>query len=336
MAHLIENTLAILRDVMNAHRSALSGTEPPPPTAAAAAVPVPGDPRAELIMRLLAAVEERCGLDINPLRADKLLRVLAPIATADLSRYADRLARLPADDPEWQTLIENLTVHETYVMRDPEQLLFFCQLLPGLIAQAQAARTCRLRFWSIGCSTGEETYTIAALAFKAMMAAGHAVEADDRIGLRSPWQIEVLGSDISRRAVERARTGRYETGPLSSFRGELADMLRFFPLARGDGKAPDAALRSVHECLRAAVRFEPFNLVADPAPLQPFDAVFCRNVLVHFSARARGLAHERMAGAVRPGGYLLLGPTDSLGRSGEFEAMWAPGAVIQRRRTADG
>jgi chemotaxis protein methyltransferase CheR len=331
MAHLIENTLAILRDVMNAHRSALSGAEPAAPPVAPAA----GEPRAELIMRLLAAVEERCGLDINPLRADKLLRVLAPIATADLARYVDRLSRLPADDPEWQTLIENLTVHETYVMRDPEQLVFFCELLPGLIAQAAAARTCRLRFWSIGCSSGEETYTIAALAFKAMLAAGHAVEADDRIALKSPWQIEVLGSDISRRAVERARAGRYETGPLSSFRGELADMSRFFPPSVED-KAADAATRSVHECLRAAVRFELFNLVADPAPSEPFDAVFCRNVLVHFSARARGLAHQRMAGAVRRGGYLLLGPTDSLGRSGEFEAMWAPGAVIQRRRAADG
>jgi chemotaxis protein methyltransferase CheR len=336
MAHLIENTLAILRDVMNAHRSALSGTEPPPPTAAAAAVPVPGDPRAELIMRLLAAVEERCGLDINPLRADKLLRVLAPIGTPDLARYVERLSRLPADDPEWQTLIENLTVHETYVMRDPEQLLFFGQLLPGLIAQAATARTCRLRFWSIGCSSGEETYTIAALAFKAMLAAGHAVEKDDHIAIKPPWQIEVLGSDISRRAVERARAGRYETGPLSSFRGELEDMLRFFPPVPGNGKPADAAMRSVHECLRAVVRFELFNLVSDQPPPQPFDAVFCRNVLVHFSARARGLAHQRMAGAVRAGGFLLLGPTDSLGRSGEFEAMWAPGAVIQRRRAADG
>jgi chemotaxis protein methyltransferase CheR len=330
MSHLIENTLAILRDVMNAHRSALSGepASPPAPT-----LPAASEPRTDLIIRLLAAVEERCGLDINPLRADKLLRVLTPIATTDLARYVERLSRLPADDPEWQTLIENLTVHETYVMRDPEQLVFFAELLPGLIARA-ASGSRRLRFWSAGCSSGEETYTIAALALKAMLAAGHAVERDDHITLEPPWHIEVLGSDISRRAVERAQAGRYETGPLSSFRGELADMLRFFPVVPVKGKP--AAMRSVHECLRAAVRFDLFNLVADAPPPEPFDAVFCRNVLVHFSARARGLAHQRMAGAVRPGGYLLLGPTDSLGRSGEFEAMWAPGAVIQRRRIANG
>jgi chemotaxis protein methyltransferase CheR len=334
MAHLIENTLAILRDVMTAHKTAMSGGGP---AAQPVALPAAAEPRAEFAMRLLTAVEARYGLDINTLTADKLLRVLQPIALAELGPYVERMARLSADDPQWQALIEQLTVNETYVMRDPEQLQFFATLLPGLIADATAKRRFRLRFWSVGCASGEETYTIAALAHEALLAADLALERGARIELKPPWRVEVLGCDISRRSLAEARAGTYETGPLSSFRGEPPELLRFFPLAASgsNGGRPAAVKRSVHECLRDAVRFEPFNLVADPPPPPGFDAVICRNVLVHFSARARTLANARLQAAVRPGGYLLLGPTDSLASGSEFEALWAPGAVIQRRRAAD-
>jgi chemotaxis protein methyltransferase CheR len=329
MAHL-ENTLAVLRDVMTAHKTAMSTGGTPAP---AVALPSGAEPRADFAMRLLTEVEARYGLEINTLTADKLLRALAPLAPADLGPYVERMARLGPDDPQWQALIEQLTVDETYVMRDPEQLSFFATLLPGLIAAATAKRTWRLRFWSVGCASGEETYTIAALAHEALLAANLALERDGHIELRPPWRIEVLGSDISRRCLAKANAGSYETGPLSSFRGEPPELLRFFPPAAVGAKG--AVRRSAHSCLRAAVRFEAFNLVADPVAAAGFDAVICRNVLVHFSARGRALARERLETAVRPGGYLLLGPTDSLAGGAEFEALWAPGAVIQRRRGGD-
>jgi chemotaxis protein methyltransferase CheR len=328
MAHLIENTLAILRDVMTAHRRVMSGPGAAPPVV----LPVAAEPRAELALRLMAAAEERCGLDVNMLAADKLLRALGAMPLAEFGSYVERMAQLPGDDPQWQALIEDLTVCETYVMRDPEQLRFFATLLPGLIADAR--RSCRLRFWSVGCASGEEVYTVAALVHQALLAEGLARDDGERIELKPPWRVEIVGSDISHRAVAQAQAAIYETGPLSSFRGEPAELQRFFPPVRGDGGG--AARRAAHACLRAAARFERLNIVADPIPAERFDAVFCRNVLVHFSARARGIGHQKLQAAVRPGGYLLLGPTDQLARGPDFEVLWAPGAVVQRRKAAHG
>jgi chemotaxis protein methyltransferase CheR len=87
--------------------------------------------------------------------------------------------------------------------------------------------------------------------------------------------------------------------------------------------------------IKAAVSFEHFNLIDDPIPAMRFDAVFCRNVLIYFSARARRQAQEALRRAVRNGGYLLLGATDTLIDAEAFELLWAPNAVIYRRRRDD-
>ena len=216
-------------------------------------------------------------------------------------------------------------------MRDPEQLNFFASLLPGLLADAAADRRWRLRVWSVGCSSGEEAYTLAALAHEALLARGAAHADGQRIELEPPWRVEVLGCDISRPVLAVARAGIYQTGPLSSSNSNWGR----FPAHAASVGTPEPALRSVHPCLRQAVRFERGNILTDPAPAGGFDAVVCRNVLVHFSPRARARALHTLQAAVRPGGYLLLGPTDALAKAAEYECLWAPGAVIQRRRPAD-
>jgi chemotaxis protein methyltransferase CheR len=151
---------------------------------------------------------------------------------------------------------------------------------------------------------------------------------------RPPWRIDVLGSDISRPALARAKKGLYETGPLSSFRAESTNLLRHFPPA-GDAGPSGPAMRMTSPALKAAVHFEHFNIAADPLPDRPFDAVFCRNVLVYFSTRSRRRALDRLGGTVREGGYLVLGPTDTLTGMEAFETVWAPSAVIYRQRNDD-
>ena len=126
--------------------------------------------------------------------------------------------------------------------------------------------------------------------------------------------------------------GIYDVGPLSSFRAESTPLLRYFPPVP---KAGGQAARAVSAALAAAVHFERFNIMEDPMPAPPFDAVFCRNVLIYFSAPARRRAQQRLHEAVRPGGYLLLGPTDSLTDAQAFETLWASDAVIHRRRAGD-
>ncbi len=331
MAHPIETTLALLQDAMAAHRKTLA-RGPSVPSATELKLPV--DRRAQLVLRLLVGVEMRAGIEVSQPTAEKLLRVLASIDMVDLAAWVSRLDALPASDPEWLSLIESLTVHETYVMRDPSQLEFFAAQLPALIAEATAAKSYLLRFWSVGCATGEEAYSIAALALDALVATGNAIATATGTSIRPPWQIEVVGSDISRLVLTQARAGVYETGPLSSFRDESAPLLHHFPSASIAGSS-GALARVASADLKAAVRFEHFNIVDDPMPRLPFDAVFCRNVLIYFSARGRQRAQERLRGAVRTGGYLLLGPTDTLIDAEAFEALWAPGAVIYRRGKDD-
>ncbi len=331
MTHPIEHTLALLQDAMSEHRRALT-RGPSEPSAIECAVP--RDPRAQLILRLLAGVERRAGIDVAQPTAEKLLRVFGAIELADLDAWIRRLETLPSSDPEWSSLIESLTVHETYVMRDPSQLELFAGQLPGLIAEAAAAKSHVLRFWSVGCATGEEAYSIAALALDAMIAAGNAIKTQTGTDLLPPWRIEVVGSDISRTVLKQARAGIYETGPLSSFRAELSVLLHHFPLVPNVSLRGPAA-RAASADLKTGVRFERFNIMADPIPTPPFDAVFCRNVLIYFSARARREAQEKIVRAVRNGGYLLLGPTDTLIDMEAFETLWASDAVVYRRSKSD-
>jgi chemotaxis protein methyltransferase CheR len=332
MAYQIDHTLAILQSVMNAHSATLSqASAGPPPLVIANAV----EPRADLAMRLLTHVEERFGLDINKAIAEKLLRILEPNDLPDLRAHVALLEQAPSDHSEWISLIERLTVHETYVMRDPDQLNLFGDLLPALIGQASRSHASTLRFWSIGCSSGEEAFTIAALVLRALLATGNAVENGDGITPLAPWKVEILGSDISPRALALANNARYETGPLSSFRNELQELGRLFPAAPKHSGSNSPVVRTAHPCLRSTVRFAPFNLLSDPLPSAGFHAICCRNVLVYFSARARRIAYTRLADVIRPGGYLLLGPTDTLETNREFETLWAPGAVIHRRRSSD-
>ncbi len=167
-------------------------------------------------------------------------------------------------------------------MRDPVAARLFAAQLPSLIAAADAAKTYRLRMWSVGCATGEEAYSITALAFDALIAAGKASVSGQGITLLPPWRIEVIGSDISRRTLTKARSGVYDTGPLSSVREESPVISRHFLSVPSTGKRPSTS-RSASADLKSVTRFEHFNIMAGPAPSEPFDAVFCRNVLIYFS-----------------------------------------------------
>jgi chemotaxis protein methyltransferase CheR len=328
MAHPIDTTLALLQDAMTAHREALTHK---PSHQVATGLALPNDQRAQLVLRLLVGAERRAGMDVSQAAVEKLLRSLVHTNSAELSAFVARLETLPANDPEWLSLIESLTVHETYVMRDPAQLQFFAAQLPLLIEAAVQSNSYALRFWSVGCATGEEAYSIAALAYDALVAAGHAVATETGIALLSPWQIDVIGWDISRPVLSHATAAVYDTGPLSSFRDESSVLLPHFPIVPQTGTKSTTA-REAAGHLKAAVRFAHGNLMQDIAPEGFFDAVFCRNVLIYFSVRARRQAQDNLRQSVKKGGYLILGPTDTLIDGDGFEAMWGADAVIYRRR----
>ena len=169
--------------------------------------------------------------------------------------------------------------------------------LPGLIAEAAAAKSHVLRFWSVGCATGEEAYSIAALALDAMIAAGNAIKTQTGTDLLPPWRIEVVGSDISRTVLKQARAGIYETGPLSSFRAESSVFAApFSPAAERQPARPRRTRRIRRSQNRRAFRAFQHHGRSDS------DAAFRRRILSQRPYLLQRPSPPGGAGKTRPGG----------------------------------
>jgi chemotaxis protein methyltransferase CheR len=192
-------------------------------------------------------------------------------------------------------------VQETYFYRHPEQLAALARVLaarPGDRA---------LSAWSAGCATGEEAYTVAMVL--------------SDLG-RPPGLDQVLGTDVSARAIEVARQGVYGEWSLR----QLSPALRGRHFDAGPG-----AVR-IKEPLRRPVRFERHNLLGHPPPGAPFDVVLCRNVLLYFRPEAARALLVRLHAALRPGGLLLVGPVEEPLAAGlPFDRLDEPGSGLLRR-----
>jgi chemotaxis protein methyltransferase CheR len=236
---------------------------------------------------LLPLVASWTGFHPDAIRPEALRRVARPLLGA--MRPDELLARAWTRDPAVVgALEEGVAVGETYFFRQPDH---FHHL--AAVVEARAAAGARgFRAWSAGCATGEEAYSIAATL---AAAAGGSM------------QVEVLGTDLLERNVSWARAGAY--GPWS-FR-EHCPLLH--PVSDGPRRSHGPGeVVEVSRRLRSLTSFSPANLLDPRPPLaEPFDAIFCRNVLVYFSAGAAKAAISSLAAALAPDGVLYLGPMDS-------------------------
>ena len=325
----MEESLRDLQLAMAAHRK--PGAEPRELRGEAA------DARPLAMRRLARDIERISGIEITGVIEAKLARVLSSVDVGELESWISRLHLLPGGDPEWLSLIEALTVHETFFHRDRSQLELLAQILAETVRSAARNGRHQLRLWSAGCATGEEAYTLAILALDALRDAGFADRAaDGGIVCRAPWQVDVLGSDISRLVLTQAKAAVYSTEGLSAFRGLPQELQRFFPVLPKSGETGEAELRGVLPSIRQVVRFRHRNLVSGLPPETGFDVVLCRNVLIYLTADARRAAQSLFKEALRPGGYLLLGPTDALADPAGYEVRWGKGAVAYALRPRNG
>ena len=188
-----------------------------------------------------------------------------------------------------QRVVEALLNNETYFFRDRSP---FDQLghnaLPLLAERRRDAK--RLRIWSAGCSTGQELYSLAMLF------------AEDPARW-SGWTIDLMGSDVSETAVERARAGVYTQ--FEAQRGlAVTQMIRWF-------EETEAGWR-VAEKLRRNVRFQVHNILEmAPHPGQ-FDIILCRNVLLYLSNDRKRAAFDRLSAALAPDGWMMLGAGETV------------------------
>lgn len=235
-------------------------------------------------LTVLAGLAALAGLAPSPVLLGRLARVPALVARCNLVPPAP-------DDPDWAALLDAVTVQETRLFRHPGQFAALAAALPGLARRAHAAGR-PLRLLSAGCATGEEAWSLAALA-------------------RPHLPAEVLGLDLCRGALRQAESGTVATG--------LGDPLDCVPPAL----RPLFAGGAVGPALRPLARFGRANL-RDGLP-GAFDVIFCRNVLIYLHDAAREDVMARLKGALHPGGLLGLGPTDRAppGLRPAGESLWA-------------
>jgi chemotaxis protein methyltransferase CheR len=227
----------------------------------------------------------------------------------DFEAYHRFLRLDPRGPSELLDAAEVMTTNETYFFREPAQLeAFQGEILPTLARLRSGDR--RLRVWSAGCSSGEEAFTIAILLRGS--------------GLFPGWDLEVFGSDIARKVLAVARSAHY--GP-HAFRGvEAETLLRWFQPV-GEKWTLDAPIRRM-------VTFGHLNLLdeAAVAQVEPVDCIFCRNVLIYFDLPARRRVLESFHRRLRPGGWLLLGHSESLlNVTADFEAVQLEGDLAYRK-----
>lgn len=215
---------------------------------------------------------------------------LRALGLADFTAYYHYLRYGPSASGELEDAIEALVTNETYFFREEYQLRAFSRdVLPELQKRALAQGRKRLVVWCAGCSTGEEAYTIAILLLSS--------------GLFEGWDLRVFGNDISKRVLSFARRAVY---PAHSFRAMPPQYAEYF--------VSDVDGRRVHPRVRALCQFGHLNLLdRDRASIVGrVDAIFCRNVLIYFDGDSRKRVIETFYERLQPGGYLMLGHSESL------------------------
>jgi chemotaxis protein methyltransferase CheR len=221
-------------------------------------------------------------------------RLSSRLAHRQLSTFHEYYYYLKYDvsrDQELSDIMDLLTTNETYFFRESFQLKAFTdEIIPELLKEKAKHCEKTIRIWSAGCSTGEEPYTIAMLLLDKPELAG--------------WKIEIIGTDISQRVLHHARKGVYGH---SSFRvTEPHYKSRYFIDQDGGFRVGDR--------IREFVTFSRLNLYDSSKYLflGKMDIIFCRNVIIYFDMPAKKRVIENFYNTLNPGGFLLLGHSESL------------------------
>ncbi|MBC7603188.1 MAG: chemotaxis protein CheR [Ramlibacter sp.] len=236
--------------------------------------------------RVRELIRAKAGIDLQAGKQNmvygRLSRRLRERGDTSFRSYLDSLQR--DSDPEWQEFINCLTTNLTSFFREAHHF----EALADELRRNGAARAQRI--WSCASSTGEEPYSIA-------MTAVETLGANPRVTIDA--------SDIDTRVLVTAQEGVYtleNATPLGDTR-----LRKFFQ--RGSG--PNAGKVRVRPELQRMCRFKPFNLLAGDWSMEPYDAVFCRNVMIYFDRATQRQVLERLHRCVRPGGMLFVGHSEN-------------------------
>lgn len=232
--------------------------------------------------------QQRIGLHLSDHKKQLLVgrfgKRLRDLGLRSFRAYFDRL-KSGSDSAELEIAIGLITTHETHFFREPGHF----DLLRGAICDAKSPRE-DLHVWSAACSTGEEPWTIAMCLHQ-------------RLGPRG-W--DLVASDVSKDVVAQASVGLY---PMDRAREIPSDFLKAYCLK---GKDRFEGKLLIDRGLRELVEFRHVNLMDVPSDMNGFDVVFLRNVIIYFDAPTKLQVLTEVVRRIRPGGWLLLGHSESL------------------------
>ena len=237
-------------------------------------------------------LKSRSGLVIGPdklyLLETRLAAILKREQLRDLATLAERL-RAPGNDALIRQVVEAMTTNESFFFRDDKPFQHFrAQALPRLLATRSA--NAPLRVWSAASSSGQEAYSIAMILAECRAAIGNR-------------KIEIIGTDLAREQVGRARDGLYTQFEVQ--RGLPVQMLmRYF-------RKEETGWR-ISEAIRGMVQFREWNLLGDLRGLGQFDVVFCRNVLIYFDQPTKARVLDAVAQQMPGDGLLYLGGAETV------------------------
>ena len=199
------------------------------------------------------------------------------------------------DGPEWQEFVNALTTNSTSFFREGHHF----QVLAEYLRSIQSAGACRM--WCSAASTGEEPYSIVMTATEALGSNGN---------------FSLIASDIDSKVLHTASQGIYKSDSLKGL--DQARLQRFFMR----GKAGNAGMAKVKQELRSKIDFLIVNLIRNDWPFRdPFDVVFCRNVMIYFDAITQRQVLERIHKVMKPGALLFVGHAENFSDSRDLFAL---------------
>lgn len=246
--------------------------------------------------RLTNFIKTQYGITLQQKRQLVTSRLSSLLTEQGYTNFSDFVTQLlkERDPAKLEQVLNRLTTNYTFFMREPEHFDFFTKvILPELVHKHQKRKS--MAIWSAGCSSGEEPYNVS-------------MYIKDYLGLQaSQWDTRILATDISQKALAKAKQGIYEVPDTVPALWRK----KYFKKIEGSRYAVAPEIRN-------NVIFQTFNLM-DPIKFRTkFDVIFCRNVMIYFDQPTKDALVRRFYDATNPGGYLMISHSENLSKDAPY------------------
>ena len=254
-------------------------------------------------------VKNRTGINLTESKRSLVYNRLASrLRLLGLENFDDYFSLVEDDGDEVEQFVNALTTNVTSFFREPHHFEFLEQtVLPEAIERNRGSQ--KLRIWSAGCSLGMEPYSISMVL-------------EEFLAAHKGWDAKILATDLDTQVLKVGSEGIYKESDTTGISNERK---RQFVLR---GKGEQEGFIRMRKELRSRISFRHLNLM-QPWPMSgPFDVIFCRNVVIYFDRETQANLWNRYAQLLHPGGYLIVGHSESVNSPANFESA---GRTIYRR-----